>query len=287
MRKRAPGRCAQPARPSTPTSTSPPSPCATAPASPPWAWARGRRGRARCARRCTWRCRPATATSTVRQSIRCPGGAGVRKKDGRMIDAARSRRAWALGGPPSRRCRSPPNHRPQPQNEDEVGEALQHALEGGFVQRSELYICSKVWCAELGRSAALCGWGPRRARQSRRHSGRWGAAARCTDAPPSGPVCRRNTDHAPARVRQACLKSIKVSGGGARCLLWPEWAYPHRQVHASLPPCCHTANAGPPARLSRPLPHPREHCLSSFAPKYLCFCECGFMSGGERRPRGD
>lgn len=50
------------------------------------------------------------------------------------------------------------------QNEDEVGEALHHALSRGFITRSELYICSKVW----------------------------------------------NNDHAPPRVRAACLRSLKA-----------------------------------------------------------------------------
>lgn len=50
------------------------------------------------------------------------------------------------------------------QNEDEVGDALHHALSRGHIQRSELFICSKVW----------------------------------------------NNDHAPDRVRAACLRSLKA-----------------------------------------------------------------------------
>ncbi|PRW56478.1 aldo-keto reductase family 4 member C9-like [Chlorella sorokiniana] len=50
------------------------------------------------------------------------------------------------------------------QNEEEVGDALDHVLRNGLLPRSELYICSKVW----------------------------------------------NTDHSAARVRQACLKSLKA-----------------------------------------------------------------------------
>ena len=50
------------------------------------------------------------------------------------------------------------------QNEDEVGDALHHALSRGLVDRAELYVCSKVW----------------------------------------------NNDHAPERVRAACLRSLKA-----------------------------------------------------------------------------
>jgi diketogulonate reductase-like aldo/keto reductase len=50
------------------------------------------------------------------------------------------------------------------QNEDEVGDALDYALSHELIDRSELYICSKVW----------------------------------------------NNDHAPDRVRAACLRSIKA-----------------------------------------------------------------------------
>jgi len=50
------------------------------------------------------------------------------------------------------------------QNEDEVGDALTYALSRGLVDRSELYICSKVW----------------------------------------------NNDHAPDRVRAACLRTLKA-----------------------------------------------------------------------------
>ena len=50
------------------------------------------------------------------------------------------------------------------QNESEVGEALQHVLSRGFVDRKELYICSKLW----------------------------------------------NNDHAPDRVRAACLRTLKA-----------------------------------------------------------------------------
>jgi alcohol dehydrogenase (NADP+) len=50
------------------------------------------------------------------------------------------------------------------QNEDEVGDALDYALSRKLINRSELYICSKVW----------------------------------------------NNDHAPDRVRAACLRSIKA-----------------------------------------------------------------------------
>jgi alcohol dehydrogenase (NADP+) len=50
------------------------------------------------------------------------------------------------------------------QNEDEVGDALDYALSRKLIDRSELYICSKVW----------------------------------------------NNDHAPDRVRAACLRSIKA-----------------------------------------------------------------------------
>lgn len=49
------------------------------------------------------------------------------------------------------------------QNEDEVGDALQYALSKGLVQRSELFICSKVW----------------------------------------------NNDHAPDKVRAACLRTLQ------------------------------------------------------------------------------
>lgn len=33
------------------------------------------------------------------------------------------------------------------QNEEEVGDALDHVLRNGLVPRQELYICSKVWWA--------------------------------------------------------------------------------------------------------------------------------------------
>ncbi|KAI7845264.1 hypothetical protein COHA_001306 [Chlorella ohadii] len=35
------------------------------------------------------------------------------------------------------------------QNEEEVGDALDHVLRNGLVPRQELYICSKVWCVRL------------------------------------------------------------------------------------------------------------------------------------------
>lgn len=103
------------------------------------------------------------------------------------------------------------------QNEEEVGDALDHVLRNGLVPRQELYICSKVWCVRLlvfrqGSCLVAC------------HSWvvSWVGVGKIYTAHEQHIVHRlseahlamfgcRNTDHSAARVRQACLKSLKAS----------------------------------------------------------------------------
>ena len=74
-------------------------------------------------------------------------------------------------------------------NEEEVGDALQLAISRGL-PRSELYICSKVWCATVA------------------YRWRQGGGMFFSVDDSQTPRGCRNPDHSAARVRSACQKSL-------------------------------------------------------------------------------
>lgn len=69
-----------------------------------------------------------------------------------MLQTRWGARGWGAPWTTRRTCnlttrverRLPPLHAAD-QNEEEVGDALDHVLRNGLVPRRELYICSKVW----------------------------------------------------------------------------------------------------------------------------------------------